>query len=231
MDDTYGVNVQFEDSDEEDDDANVLMEDDEEEGDAGDEGGVEAMQDGTLRTQGVKADAEDGDEKGAALHARHIDAYWLQRSLNKFIEDPVLAQRKAKDIIDILQVCSFPTPLTLQNAGDDRECENQLVLSLGFDQFDFIRTLREYRHMILYCTLLAQAQTPAERAVIEKKMTELGEVTRKILKELREIDEKDIVETEREKRDRLKAAKREAEATSADSAAGWFTSVGRKFVF
>lgn len=100
----------------------------------------------------------------------------------------------------------------MQNASDDRECENQLVLLLGFDQFDFIRTLRQHRLMVLYCTLLAQSQTTDERAAIERRMTELGETTRRILDALREVDEKDIVETERDKRDRARQQRREAEA-------------------
>lgn len=101
IDDTYGVNVQFEDSEDEEND-NELMDDAEGDGSADeDEGGVEANFDATLKTQGMK---EEDDDKAGQLHARDVDAYWLQRSLNKFIDDPVQAQRKAKEIIDILQV-------------------------------------------------------------------------------------------------------------------------------
>lgn len=38
----------------------------------------------------------------------------------------------------------FPS---LQTASDDRECENQLVLLLGFNTFDFIKVLRQHRMM------------------------------------------------------------------------------------
>uniref|UniRef100_A0AAY4ES98 Activating signal cointegrator 1 complex subunit 3 n=1 Tax=Denticeps clupeoides TaxID=299321 RepID=A0AAY4ES98_9TELE len=34
-----------------------------------------------------------------------------------------------------------------QTASDDRECENQLVLLLGFNTFDFIKVLRQHRRM------------------------------------------------------------------------------------
>lgn len=34
-----------------------------------------------------------------------------------------------------------------QTASDDRECENQLVLLLGFNTFDFIKILRQHRRM------------------------------------------------------------------------------------
>ena len=39
---------------------------------------------------------------------------------------------------------------SLQTASDDRECENQLVLLLGFNTFDFIKVLRQHRMMSEY---------------------------------------------------------------------------------
>ena len=48
--------------------------------------------------------------------------------------------------------------MTSQDAADDRDCENKLVLLLGFDQFDFIKVLRQQRNLVLYCTMLKQAQ-------------------------------------------------------------------------
>lgn len=112
---------------------------------------------------------------------------------------------------------------SLQTASDDRECENQLVLLLGFNTFDFIKVLRQHRMMsesqwpfcsvyarvpfgccchsftcfvhflstqrlkidfihclspslllllltVLYCTLLASAQSEAEKERIMGKM-------------------------------------------------------------
>ena len=47
----------------------------------------------------------------------------------------------------------------LQEATDDREAENKLVVLLGFNQFDFIRVLRQHRQMsefaaiLVYCTI------------------------------------------------------------------------------
>jgi N-terminal helicase PWI domain len=37
--------------------------------------------------------------------------------------------------------------LSLQEDTDDREAENKLVVLLGFNQFDFIRILRQHRQM------------------------------------------------------------------------------------
>jgi pre-mRNA-splicing helicase BRR2 len=66
------------------------------------------------------------------------------------------------------------------------------VLLLGFDQFEFIKTLRQHRQMVLYCTLLAQAQDN-ERDQIEQQMAGNPELQR-LLGQLRETDETDIVE-------------------------------------
>lgn len=47
---------------------------------------------------------------------------------------------------------------SLQTASDDRECENQLVLLLGFNTFDFIKVLRQHR-MMSECTVGPQQCT------------------------------------------------------------------------
>jgi hypothetical protein len=83
----------------------------------------------------------------------------------------------------------------LDSSGNDREIENKLVLSLGtffwfmkyfvhvlivlagYDNFDFIRTLRRNRYLILYCTKLAKAGTAAEKEEIEAKMRSIPELS------------------------------------------------------
>lgn len=84
--------------------------------------------------------------------------------------------------------------LIFQDAADDRDCENQLVLLLGFDQFEFIKVLRQHRQLVLYCTLLKQAQEGKERENIEREMLARPEL-HSILAELQEApDSADIVE-------------------------------------
>ena len=58
----------------------------------------------------------------------------------------------------------------LQNASDDRDCENKLVLLLGYDQFQFIKVLIKNRWTVLYCTLLAKTEGEEERKTIEEEM-------------------------------------------------------------
>ena len=84
----------------------------------------------------------------------------------------------------------------LKNAADDRELENQLVLLLGYDQFDLIKVLRTNRQMILYCTLLASSQSASEKAKIEEKMRNDPELAN-ILQSLSETERSETNQEER----------------------------------
>ncbi|GBP96187.1 Putative U5 small nuclear ribonucleoprotein 200 kDa helicase [Eumeta japonica] len=105
IDETYGINVQFEESEEEsDNDMYGEIRDDE-----GQEEGEEARIDHTLHAE---------NERG--LHPLDIDAYWLQRCLSKYYKDAMVSQSKSADVLRILK-----------DAADERDCENQLVLLLA----------------------------------------------------------------------------------------------------
>ncbi|CAI9738835.1 small nuclear ribonucleoprotein 200 kDa helicase-like [Octopus vulgaris] len=185
IDETYGVNVQFEESEDEDD-ADVFGEvrEEEEEEDEGEE----AEMDATLRAN--LAEREENKKKlEGGLHPRDIDAFWLQRKLNKYYpDDPTVAQTRSKEILEILK-----------NAVDDREAENQLVMLLGVSQFEFIKILRQHRQMVLYCTLLAQAQSAAERKEVEEKMENDPDLSN-ILMALQATEKEDIVSEQRARR-------------------------------
>lgn len=100
-------------------------------------------------------------KKEKSLHPLDIDAYWLQRRLSKIYDDAMVSQAKATEVLNVLS-----------DASDDRECENQLVLLLGYDCFEFIKQLKKYRQMILYCTLLAKSQSETEKQKIKDKMSD-----------------------------------------------------------
>lgn len=38
------------------------------------------------------------------LHPRDIDAFWLQRQLSKFYDDPNVSQARSSEVLDILKV-------------------------------------------------------------------------------------------------------------------------------
>ncbi|CAH1258042.1 SNRNP200 [Branchiostoma lanceolatum] len=185
IDETLGVNVQFE-SDEEEDDDDVYGEVRDAQSDD-DEEGEEAEITGTLKAEGL-TESKDQGKGNKDLHPRNIDAYWLQRQLGKIYDDPIISQKRAEEILEILKT-----------ASDNHDCENQLVRLLGFDQFDFIKVLRQYRFMILYCTMLAAAQSEAERQRIVDKMESDTELAA-ILHALQEEEKGDLVQEERARR-------------------------------
>lgn len=78
--------------------------------------------------------------------------------------------------------------------------ENRLVRCIGYEQFGFLRVLRRYPAMILYCTLLAQAQSDKERSELETKMKADSKLA-PILRQLRETsDAGDSVADERNRK-------------------------------
>ncbi|XP_006806007.1 U5 small nuclear ribonucleoprotein 200 kDa helicase [Neolamprologus brichardi] len=192
IDETYGVNVQFE-SDEEEVDEDQYGEVRDEHSDEDSEG-VEAAVDSTLSANlGGAGDVMTVKKKD--LHPRDIDAFWLQRQLSRFYDDAIVSQKKADEVLEILKT-----------ASDDRECENQLVLLLGFNTFDFIKILRQHRRMIQYCTMLASAQSEAEKERIIGKMESDQELS-KILYQLQETEKEDIIREERSRRERVRKSR------------------------
>ncbi|EDV19743.1 uncharacterized protein TRIADDRAFT_51100 [Trichoplax adhaerens] len=198
-----GVAIQFDESDDEAEERydDIKDEDSEEETE-----GVEAEFSGTLH-KGGRADDSSLDQETSrdCIEPRSIDAYWLQRELNKAYGDHMVSKKKAEEVLDILQ-----------NAGDDRECEHKLVIALGIDQFNFIRILRKNRMPVLYCTLLARAQSPAERQVIEAKMKDDPKLV-DILRALSALDEEDLVQEEKSRKQAARAARIEAGVTNEDA--------------
>jgi len=203
IDETYGINVMFEESDD-DDEEDCFGEikegdDNEEDDDEGDESAVDVS---------IRANLAGGDEamgkveKG--LHPHDIDAFWLQRKLSKYYDDPMMAQTRAGEVLAILK-----------EATDDREAENKLVMLLGFTQFDFIKVLRQHRQMILYCSLLAQAQSESEKQKISETMESDSELL-KILRALQETDKDDLVREERARRQAVRKSRVDADLEAMD---------------
>ena len=98
-------------------------------------------------------DEEENDDdiltkKKKGLHPHDIDASWLQRRISKYYVNPIVVQNKAAKVLDILK-----------NATGDRDVEKKLVTLLDYERYDLIIVLKKYRNMILYCTLLANAQS------------------------------------------------------------------------
>ncbi|KFV65632.1 U5 small nuclear ribonucleoprotein 200 kDa helicase, partial [Dryobates pubescens] len=149
------------------------------------------------------ASGELMSSKKKDLHPRDIDAFWLQRQAS-FYDDAIVSQKKADEVLEILKT-----------ASDDRECENQLVLLLGFNTFDFIKVLRQHRMMILYCTLLASAQSEAEKERIMGKMEADPELS-KFLYQLHETEKEDLIREERSRRERVRQSRMDTDLETMD---------------
>lgn len=85
------------------------MEELKEEGDESEEeeAGVDTGFDDTLRTGTFEDEEEAARLSKGGLQPRDIDAHWIQRSLSKFYNDPIVAQQKVKEVLDILKVRSI----------------------------------------------------------------------------------------------------------------------------
>lgn len=197
IDETYGINVQFEESEDEDDED--VYGEVRDEGDEEDEG-EDTHVDATLRAAENLASGEEVmGKQDKDLHPHSIDAFWLQRKLSKYYDDPMVAQTKATEVLEVLK-----------EATDDGEAENKLVMLLGFTQFEFIRVLRKHRQMILYCSLLAQAQTEADKHRIVEQMESSPEL-HKILRALMETDKEDVIQEERARRQAARKSRVDAD--------------------
>ena len=171
IDETYGINVQFQESDEEEMDIEGPEDDDDddeekENGDSGDK-----YDDHAIKAEGSES-SRARDSKSKSLSPNDIDAHFIQRKISKYYDDATVSQKKSKEVLEILQ-----------NAENDRECENHLVLLLGYDCFELIKILMKNRDMITYCIRLKMAQNDDEREKIMSDMRKSSHL-RRILNQL-----------------------------------------------
>lgn len=112
---------------------------------------------GSLTIQNGEETVEDEDED--RIDPRDIDAYWLNRQLATFYQDPDQCQAIADDVFSIL-------------SQKGPSVENQLVMKLGFEKekFDFVKVLMKNKDKIVYCTRLRRAEDEAQRQAIRDEM-------------------------------------------------------------
>ncbi|CAF5041794.1 unnamed protein product, partial [Rotaria sp. Silwood1] len=145
IDETTGVPIQFEGSS--DDDENEIFD-------------IEDIQmDDNIQETNYCIRSDDLARTDKILQPHTIDAFWLERKLTEIYPNVTDAKIKAEEVLSILKT-----------ASNNHELENKLIILLGFEQLEFIKTLQTHWQMILYCTLLARAQTTFEKAEIEEKM-------------------------------------------------------------
>lgn len=123
IDESVGINVQFEGPS---DDEIELSDDD-----------ISDLEDDIIddNTQRINFN-NNSNRTNQTLQSRTIDAFWLQRNLSKIYSDDTDIKLKTEEILNILKTSS-----------DNHELENKLIMSLGSEQFEFIKILRTYRQM------------------------------------------------------------------------------------
>lgn len=78
-----------------------------------------------------------------------IDAYWLQRRIAAALDLAEAEAEKSKAMAEgVLE--------KLGSDADQRTVENELVLSLGFEQFELIKEIINNRVRIVWCTKLGR---------------------------------------------------------------------------
>jgi pre-mRNA-splicing helicase BRR2 len=98
--------------------------------------------------------------KDRVLTVHEIDAHFLQRQLSKYITDAAESVGKADEILKIIDIGT--------GASDIRECENKLLVLLGFELFDVIQLILHNRIKVWAAVSMKRAQTDAERSTIEQ---------------------------------------------------------------
>lgn len=190
VDDEMGVAVVFDDSDEEGEEDKSDVEEDvvvdveessDEEGSKSDvneeeeEGDEERM----VQGGGVGGTKKKSSAGARVLSVHEIDAHYLQRRLAAATEDADAAEcaRLADEVLTVLD---------FRGGSSIRECENQLLVLLGFERFDFIKLLLANRVRIWGCVSIKRATDEETRDSVEKSLQEeeTGEGSR-TLEELR----------------------------------------------
>lgn len=192
MDDEMGVAVVFNDSEEEneggeDEEGRSDVEEDvvvdinessDEEKDSDNGSDVDDEVDEERLVQGVGGKKKTSNNT-RVLSVHEIDAHYLQRRLGPSLEDADAAE-SARLSDEILSVLDF------RGGTSIRECENQLLVLLGFERFDLIKLLLANRVRIWGCVSIKRATDEITRDAVEKSLEEeeSGE-GRRTLEELR----------------------------------------------
>lgn len=109
---------------------------------------------------------------GTTLSVHEIDAHWLQRQLTKHSQD---SDEGKNDVMDADTAANMANEILdiLENTEDGRECENKLLVLLGFDLFPFIKILLKNRVRLWACIQIKRcAGDPPKLKKLEQALRE-----------------------------------------------------------
>lgn len=173
IDDEMGVAVVFDESEEDsvnnadsDVDQNVVVEpSSDDESDAERDSQSEALAE-EEEEKVIQGQSEDLKKKGRhgldrVLSVHEIDAHFLQRQLSRYFDDADSAAKLADEVLNIIDV---------RNGSDYRECENRLLVLLGFDLFETIKLVLRNRMRVWACVSLKRTHSEEQMSLIEKAL-------------------------------------------------------------
>ncbi|XP_018491321.2 DExH-box ATP-dependent RNA helicase DExH12 [Raphanus sativus] len=221
-DDVLGdVAVEFDESEEEDEESDPGFVQEEEDGE--DE---EPQKDGGMQVDAGRSDEGAGDaNEGTSLNVLEINAYWLQRKISQAFEQEIDPQRCKVLAEELLKI--------LAEGDDDRDVENKLLAHLQYEKFSLVKFLLRNRLKVVWCTRLARAEDQDERNRIEEEMRVLSpelaaiveqlHATRATAKEREENLQKSINEEARRLRDEAggDGGRGRRDVTDRDLESGW----------
>ena len=177
VDDEMGVAVVFDESDEENDnkggdsdaEEDVVVDSSSSSEDEGEGEVMPQASDDEEEEEDVVVQGATEEDKKKATHAverilsvHEIDAHFLQRQLSRHYDDADEAADIANKLLEVLDI---------RNNSDLRECENKLLILLGFDMFDTIKLLLHNRVRVWACVSMKRAQTEEQRNQIEEALS------------------------------------------------------------
>eukprot|EP00957_Ditylum_brightwellii_P185135 14098617-Ditylum_brightwellii.AAC.1 len=127
--------------------------------------------------QGGRDEKEQHGKKNKSSNNRiltvhEIDAHYLQRQLSKHYDDADVCAKISDDVLSVLDITTKITKDQSSSTSDVRECENKLLVLLGFELFDLIKLVLTNRVRIWGCVKLKRAKDDAERDEIERVLRE-----------------------------------------------------------
>ncbi|KAJ5899862.1 hypothetical protein N7495_004606 [Penicillium taxi] len=185
-DDRQGVAVVFDDDDDDDDNFANFAEDDLSDGEQSVGSDIEKTGfqkdnnegDDMIYHGSIEQDHKARDKDGLKVHAREIDAYWLQRQIGTLYPDPVTQQEKTKVALDILSARA--------EDGSERpvrDTENDLMDLFDYEHAEAVAKFVTNKDKVVWATRWRRAAEDVDaRNLVEKEMLEAGH--RAILDEL-----------------------------------------------
>lgn len=111
--------------------------------------------------ENLEESEEESEEKNQGFNPSEVDIDWLSRLLSSLFPDKL--EEKEGQVLEILAI------------DDPRRCENRLVMSLGFQNFDLVTLLISHKFVIYNSLKFYKAKTTEEKQAIMRELNQTTE--------------------------------------------------------